>query len=312
MQAARDTFTRAIAALPRNAPDEAAASRLRSFRSRIYVEMARTHYLRIDQNTLVTDTSPSMFTRVIDEIRNADPASLAQATANLQSALEEDSANNPEANLLLGHIHLLQGDYADADRQLGRFRRAGNDSIGAGEGAFLLSKALTLVEQARLEPEVRRGAPRGGPDAVALATRAYNIDPTNQEFRRQACLARIVFGHTGDGQYCTADRLRDRERYAEALLYEGVFYLRLGQQQSRRPDRMQSWSRSIQRFEAGNGEVLPERPLIEPEQVNLQDLLHYGERYVRRCTGLGFSDPERASEEVRQFFRRTGMPDRCG
>jgi hypothetical protein len=75
---------------------------------------------------------------------------------------------------------------------------------------------------------------------------------------------------------------------------------------------MQSWSRSIQRFEAGGAEAGSAPPVIEPDQIILQDLLHYGERYVRRCTGLGYADPERASEDVRRFFRRTGMPDRCG
>jgi tetratricopeptide (TPR) repeat protein len=305
MQAARDTFQRALVTLPRSGDQ-----RLRSFRSRLYVEMARTHYLRVDPNALVTNTSPSLFTRAVEEIRNADPASLNQATANLRTALEED-ASNAEASLLLGHIALLRRQFREAENLLGRFRRAGNDSVGAGEGAYLLSRALTLAEQDRLEPEARRGGPRGGGDAVALATRAYNVDPTNQEFRRLACLVRIVYGYTGDGQYCTADRLRDRERFAEALLYEGVFYLRLGQQQQRRHERMQSWSRSIQRFEAGGAEVTPEA-VIEPGQVNLQELLHYGERYVRRCTGLGFSDPERAPDDVRKFFRRSGMPDRCG
>jgi hypothetical protein len=259
---------------------------------------------------MVADTSTNLFQRAIVQVREADPATLNAAVPNLNAALQEDAAN-PEANLLLGHIKVLRRQFGDSDNQLRRFRDVGNQAEGAAEGAFLLSQRLVLEEQDRLEPRQRSGGPRGGADAVNFATRAYNIDPTNQEYRQQACMSRMVFGFVADGQYCAADRLRDGDRFAEALLFEGMFYLRHGQAQPQRSVRMASWSRSIQRFEAGYTEG-PSDAMVEPEHVNLQDLLHYGERYVRRCTGLGLSDPERASEEVRKFFRRAGMPDPCG
>ena len=94
-----------------------------------------------------------------------------------------------------------------------------------------------------------------------------------------------------------------------------MYWLRRGQ--AERDSRMSSWSRSIQAFNRGLAEASPgttidvTNPAL-PAPLGLEDLMRYGERYVLRCARLDYGDRETASDDVRKFFRLSGMPDPCG
>ncbi len=80
---------------------------------------------------------------------------------------------------------------------------------------------------------------------------------------------------------------------------------------------MASWSRAIQSFNRGLAEGSSGIPVETvhpslPNTLDLEDLLHYGERYVLRCARLDYGDRESASNEVKAFFKLSGMPDPCG
>jgi hypothetical protein len=80
---------------------------------------------------------------------------------------------------------------------------------------------------------------------------------------------------------------------------------------------MSSWSRAIQAFNRGLADASSGTPVEAvhptlPATLDLRDLLYYGERYVLRCARLDYGDRETASNEVRAFFRLSGMPDPCG
>jgi len=288
--------------------------------SRIYLEMARTRYAEpISTTRIGGNTGSDMFTRTITDVANARPGSLREAESELQCAISLNY-NNAEARLTLGHIYLRLGadgaldppPFAKAGQALQYFERpASGNTDGRAEGLYLLSRRLTSIRQQNL---TGRGSYRAdGGQAVGFATQAYNSTQRPQ-FRRQACLAQLLFGDTRDEGYCSASG-QGTER-TESMLYEGMYWLRRGQRE-RDTVRMASWSRAIQSFNRGladgsSGLVVDAVHPSLPSTLGLEDLLHYGERYVLRCARLDYGDRESASNEVRSFFKLSGMPDPCG
>ncbi len=284
--------------------------------SRIYLELARTRFT--EPLSGPRRGASDLFSRTITEIVQARPQALAEAEGELQCAISLNAAN-AEARLTLGHIYLRLGSegtldpppFTKAQRVLSYFERpSGSGQDGRAEGLYLLSRRETLLQQNRLLNSRASGG--NGANAVGYATQAYN-STQRPEFRRQACLAQLLFGSTRDEGYCSASG-QGGER-AETLLYEGMYWLRRGQHE--REARMSSWSRSIQAFNRGLRETSPGvmidtvHPSL-PATLPLEDLMHYGERYVLRCARLDYGDRESASDEVRAFFRLSGMPDPCG
>lgn len=277
---ARRYYLAAAAALTNDGSPEL-RRRKAALRSQIYLEVARTHLAA-----------------------GADASGLEEAIRNLQRAATESEANG-EARLALGAIYLQRGDYDSARVHLEAAEQLGDGDAGKAEARYLLSRRLTVIEQARLAPVSRVGRAVGGDRAVDFATRAFQSNQTNLAYRRQACLARIVFGFTADQHYCAADRVRDGEGYGEALLYEGMFFLKRGAVLSGGA-RLDNWAVARRVFQTGLQNV---RPGMRLDGIEVRDLLHYGERYVLLCAGLGHGDTETANDTVRQFFRRSGMPN---
>ncbi len=286
--------------------------------SRIYLELARTRFAEPLSYTRRRDSS-DLFARTITEVIAARPQALREAEAELQCAIALND-NNSEARLTLGHIYLRLGSAGELDpppfnkamQALRYFERPiGSGQEGRAEGLYLLSRRETMLQQNRL---LQGSSSSGGnaSNAVGYATQAYNT-VQRPEFRRQACMAQMLFGNTREEGYCSASGQGDER--AESMLYEGMYWLRRGQRE--RGERMRSWSRSIQAFNRGlsdssaGGQVASVHPSL-PTSLPLQDLLHYGERYVLRCTSLDYGDREAASDDVRKFFRLSGMPDPCG
>ncbi|MGE3141786.1 MAG: hypothetical protein AB7L65_00555 [Hyphomonadaceae bacterium] len=315
---ARNNYSRALACLPGAAGACGASAtanyvqtdpdRIRQLRARIYVEIARTYYVRTNTTQLVNRIDTDLYARTITEINEATSLTdLQRALGDLNQALNIDS-NNVAARLLIGHIDIQLNRHDAALDTLARFRQRGSEtSLGGPEGLYLLSMRLTNIEQARLEPETPTGRPSGGGEAVDYARRAM-IGSQRPEFRRQTCLAQTLFGYTADDQNCAAADQTD----PEALLVEGMYWLRRGHKE-RDLTRMSSWSLSLQKFEAGRRLVSPDQTVLAFHQsdgrLNLSDLLRYGERYVQNCARL--ADRERANEGVRRYFRQAGMPNPC-
>jgi tetratricopeptide (TPR) repeat protein len=295
--------------------------------SRVYVEIARTRFAESgaspgDRQRLIRGTRSDLFTRTISEIRTARPGGLRDAVPELRCAVFLNY-NNAEARLTLGHIYVRLGSDADSALDPPPFANAGavlryferpasGSSEGRAEGLFLLSKRLTLIQQHRLVSGRTVGSRPEGRQAVSFAAQAYN-STQRPEFRRQACLAQMLFGDTQDEGYCSTSGQGDER--AESSLFEGMYWLRRGQRE-RNAVRLSSWSRAIQAFNRGlaeaNGQVVEGVHPTLPAVFDLQEVLHYGERYVLRCARLDYGDRESASDEVKSFFRLSGMPDPCG
>lgn len=320
LEAARANYQRALSLAGPDtqcrASRQASADAHAELPSRIYLELARTRFT--EPLAGPRRGSSDLFSRTITDIVQARPQALAEAEGELQCAISLDAANS-EARLTLGHIYLRLGSegtldpppFTKAAQVLRYFERpVGSGQEGRAEGLYLLSRRETLLQQNRLINNRAGGG--DGANAVSFATQAYNTTQ-RPEFRQQACLAQLLFGNTRDEGYCSASG-QGYER-AESLLYEGMYWLRRGQRE--RDTRMSSWSRSIQAFNRGLRETSP-GVLVDsvhpslPATMPLEDLMHYGERYVLRCARLDYGDREAASDEVRAFFRLSGMPDPCG
>jgi tetratricopeptide (TPR) repeat protein len=321
LEGARANYQRALAmagpdtqCYPDRQPNANARAELPS---RIYLELARTRFS--EPLSGARRSGSDLFARTITEVASARPQALLEAESELQCAIALNY-HNSEARLTLGHIYLRLGSDGELDpppfsralQALRYFERPiGSGQEGRAEGLYLLSRRETMLQQNRLV-RGNAGTAGNGANAVGYATQAYNT-VQRPEFRRQACMAQMLFGNTREEGYCSASGQGDER--AESLLYEGMYWLRRGQRE--RETRMSSWSRSIQAFNRGLADssagvaVDSVHPSLPP-QIGLQDLLYYGERYVLRCARLDYGDRETASEEVRTFFRLSGMPDPCG
>lgn len=299
--------------------------------SRIYLEMAQSRYARQISTRPGSEAGADLFRRTITDVRNADPNSLREAEGDLLCAISLNF-NNTEARLTLGHIYLRLGSegaldpppFVKAHRVLQYFepcrtadrscrnRLAGGAAEGRAEGLYLLSRRQTLIEQQFL---LTRGTRGNWEQAVAFATQAYNSTQRSQ-YRRQACLAQLLFRRTLEEGYCSA--AGEGEERTEALLYEGMYWLRRGEGE-RGTNRNRSWARAIQAFnrglaESSSGTMIETVHPSLPGTLDLRELLQYGQRYVLRCARLNYVeiDPETATPEVRAFFKLSGMPDPCG
>jgi tetratricopeptide (TPR) repeat protein len=308
---ARPNYQAALAAL--TGPDNA------ELRSEIHVDIARTYLF----NSLsFDDPNPTDLSRA----NAADP----EAIRNLRSAVSTHERNT-DAHLMLAQIYLSKAEWASARSELSTLLRAAyrldEGDPAKAQARYFASRLETLAyQQARYEEEAAgphtasycRRTERDrlwsrGECAVNLAMAAFNSDQTSGLYRRQVCIARTLFGVFGGESYCTADRGRDGDEFAQALLFEGMYYLRRAHRQP--AGIMQdNWALSLRAFETGLNEVAPGVNVdIYPfgfgsdQNIPLRDLLRYGERYVRLCAGLGAGDNERASKPVRDYFRVSGM-----
>jgi tetratricopeptide (TPR) repeat protein len=211
-----------------------------------------------------------------------------QARASLEESVRAHA--DPQAYLMLGK---LLYDHSDLD--------PGSNLVSAREA---LTRAVAIAGPHQPEAnyylslvEERAG---NGPRAVSYATAAAQGERGNTDYRRQACLTRIVFSRTRDqGQaYCSADP-SDREAYPRALFYEGMFWLRQAYDSSGGNQR-NDWALAIRSFEAGANELGGRSQLVDDQ--SLGRLLGYGRFFAFYCAGLGTAiqsesgSPEWASE----------------
>ena len=216
-----------------------------------------------------------------------------QARASLEESVRAHP--DPQAYLMLGKIlyeqpNMEPGSYLSSARQA--LTRAA--SI-AGPHQAQSNYYLSLVEE-------KAG---NGAQAVSYATAAAQGDRGNAEYRRQACLTRIIFSRTRDqGQaYCSADPA-DRENYPRALFYEGMFWLRQAYD-SAGGNQRNNWALAIRSFESGANELGGRSQLVDDQ--SLGRMFGYGRFFAFYCAGLGTAiqsesgSPEWASE--RGVFR---------
>ncbi len=324
---ARESFKKALNASGDTKPCPTGAFELNTdnrfdLPSQIYLDMARTRFAP-------DRTGPDLFDRAIAEVEAARPGSLSEAEADLRCAVHLNG-RNVEARLTLGHVYLRLGTdrtvrpldappFNKAFQALSYFERPPSDNPdGRAEGLFLLSKRLTLTEQHRVvggetRPTNDKAYRALGAQAVTFAAQAYSLTQ-RPAYRRQACQGQILFGEVSDQNYCSASgQGADR---AEGFFYEGLYWLRRGQREAV-PERLKSWSRSIQSFNRGvaatqAGQTTPSGHASLPAALDLRALLTYGQRYVLRCTGLDDGDTDSASNDVKSFYWLSGIPRKCG
>ena len=131
-------------------------------------------------------------------------------------------------------------------------------------------------------------------------THAYLAHDLNQTtpYRTQACLSSIIFRRTGtqDLSSCQADQARRDDDYAEALLRQGMFYMRQtfnssGGEQSR------AWGLARRSFEQGLENLSARPPSADFRVANQQTspdmrlLLQYGRVMADHCAGMGGDEP---------------------
>jgi tetratricopeptide (TPR) repeat protein/GNAT superfamily N-acetyltransferase len=271
---ARANFVGTVGALP-----------TASERSRVYVEIANT-YLR---NEPVEDA-------------RGRPEDMRAAREQLDLALGQDDGNQL-AYLLRGQVRYFLGDQSGADSDL---RQAVRDNTPNQAAANYVLSLIQTDLWRRAPGETSRR--RYGSDAVRYADLAYDGDRDNDEYRLQACLARIIFQRTQDGRaYCEADERR--EDYALSLVYEGIFYLREAYRK-RGVAQQDDLARALRAFQRGTDwlDSNGQSPIVEGLPV--RDLLNYGERVALYCGGLGGADPLPPTPAPRQFFVDLGY-ERC-
>jgi tetratricopeptide (TPR) repeat protein len=326
---ARDSYRRTLDMLgvtprcPRGETEFPVANRA-ELPSRILLEMARTRYAR------QTAGRGDLFERTIDLSSTADAASLREAEPDLRCAIYLDN-RNVEARLTLASLYLRLGaeqvgaarldppPFAKAGQALELFERPRSGvSEGVAEGNFLMALRLMRTQQDKL---INDRAPStndyyfraDGARAAYFSAQAFGLS-RRPLFQRQACLALIMYGEVGDQNVCAASG-QGAER-AESLFLEGLYFLRRGQRETE-PTRLRSWSRSIQAFnaaanEAQNWQTVAGNHPTQPSAVSLKELILYGQRYVLRCRGLTEGDSEVAAQEVKDYFRLSGIPMQCG
>ena len=276
-------------------------------RGKIQVDIARTYYY---QSNSGQRADPDLFTRAISDVEGARLNDLQQPAVNtaLQQAARGDNA---EAELVLANIALRQGNY---DGACGRLRDIVRANLVAdrrvGVGPYLLSRCLTVREQADLASGKRR-APRAvpGAEAVSRAVDAFRLQNAHApQYRRQACAAQITFGDIFRSQeYCDAGANPD----PQALLFQGMYWLRRGIAE-RRGIREGSLTRAMQAFVQGNDvsggsnyDFLDLRN-NQSEPISLTSLHRYGATFVQVCVGLDFVN--QGDETARQVFLQSGIP----
>lgn len=247
-------------------------------RALVRVEIART-YLPADSSTPPTN----------EDYR--------AALVELNNAVAEDP-NSQEARLARGQVLHRLGDNDGALEDLRRALRG--NAPNQARANYIFSVILTTDWRSRSREEAA--------EAVSRATLAYDGDRDNDDYRLQACLARIVFRLTENGRaFCEAQEAR--RDYARALVYEGLFYLREAYRQTG-VGYQDNLAQALGVFQRGR-DWLRNNPSVEIEPgVTAQALMEYGERVVLYCGGLGGADPLPPTPGPRGFFVSLGY-DRC-
>jgi len=164
---------------------------------------------------------------------------------------------------------------------------------------------------ARLEEQAQVGEA-----AVQYATVAYLSDRSNPDYRRQACITRIRFGRPRRGpdqaqSACLADASAD----AEALFYEGVFWLREAYF-SRGGNQENYWGQAIRAFNRGK-DAPGAGGFVSHNNwtITYTDALNYGVRYALHCAGLESANEEMPGDSTstrpRELFRDRYGLGRC-
>jgi len=272
-------------------------------RAKVEVDIARTFYYQASSAGRV---DPDLFSRTITDIETARLNDLQQpeVRTRLQQAAD---ANNLEARLVLAHIALRAGNYADACPRLETIARAQpNEDHAYGVAPYLLSRCLTLREQTDLANNRRQPGLYRGSLAVKSAVDAYQLQNAHgTEYRRQACEAQITFGDTDREEYCSSAANPD----AQSLLFQGMYWLRRGMAQSRGL-KEQSFTRAMQAFVLGAAAPVADYNFLDlrsqqSQQIPLVTLNQYGQTFVQWCLGLRFTQQD---QTARQVFLQAGMP----
>jgi tetratricopeptide (TPR) repeat protein len=286
-------------------------SQYSALRSEIYVDIARTHLFSacgrggddVSQRRCIGFENPSP----IDLSHVQTPS--AEAQGALTEALRANS-DNSDARVMLAQIHMNRRNWDLARRELDVLL-IGSDALEEDDARkpfarYISSRRETLIRQACLASG-REGC-GNGEVAARDAMRASLSDQGNPDYRLQSCIAIILFGRAQDERYCIANNGED----AQALLLEGMYWLRRAHDsgQGAAQDR---WGLSLSAFErggrlAGAGNVATIYPEgLTNANIRLGDLLRYGERYVHVCAIGPSGDTESATQEVRDYFRLSGM-----
>lgn len=153
------------------------------------------------------------------------------------------------------------------------------------------------------------GVRRPCANAVRAADRAVlgsagQDEATRMKYRRQACLLRIRFRYTDQGQAaCT-----NVESGPQGTLYEGMFWLT--EASGRRGGRQQdAWSAANQAFKRGSEELTASGQAAFVGDLNLLELLNYGQRIVLYCLGGGGADTSPVQQQIPRFFVDHGVPE---
>lgn len=221
------------------------------------------------------------------------------------------------ALMLRGELLLCgaSGDFESSDEPC-----QGAGAVNASAAArrdLIAARAITGGHQPRANYLLSRLEEQAGdgPSAVRYATEAYLSDRSNSDYRRQACLTRIRYGRVRGPDQAQSACLADASADAEALFYEGVFWLREAYVSSGGNQR-NFWGQAIRSFERGEAAPGSQRQLNDGAwNLPLTDALTYGRRYALHCAGLEAANPEApgdaSSNEPRELFRERYGLGRC-
>ena len=108
-----------------------------------------------------------------------------------------------------------------------------------------------------------------------------------------------------------ASAMEARETAAQALFYEGLYWLQSGNMGSRDGDlKIDAWTNAYQAFDASLN-VLDAGDDPRIDRLSLPELVRYGRRFVNYCSGVGQADSETATTEVRDFYMRSIQMPPC-
>jgi hypothetical protein len=272
----------------------------------ILIAIARTYYHQGSGQRV----DPDLFVRTVSDIDDAHLNDLQQP--EVRGSLDQAARlGNIEAELVEANIALRSGKYDVACPQLrGIVADNSLDDRAVGVGPYLLSRCLTMSEQAELA-NGRRRAPRtmSNSDAVRYAVQAFRLQNAHAAaYRLQACAAQITFGDVrGSEEYCAGGANPD----GRDSLFQGMYWLRRGIGE-RHPYREQSLTRAMQAFVQGNDtsgdQTYDYQDLrdMQSTSVGLIDLNRYGATFVQVCVGLDFV--HQGDPTSRQVFLQSGIP----
>jgi tetratricopeptide (TPR) repeat protein len=222
---------------------------------------------------------------------------------NRNPEVDTTRPRNPDAYLSRGEILFDMGDLQYAALNLEVAARATGGTRGPA------NSKLSELEERR-----RRAA-----EAVDYADEAVSTDRNNPEYRRRACLVRIrLWDRLGAGLrergalYCAAGASNDSHEFAEHLLYEGMFHLRVTYPPTRGGDQSRAWASALDAFTRGLNSLGESGR--DPE---LWARLARGQNRALYCGGFGgameaiAADPGDPlfAEQARNYFAENGFAE---